>query len=153
MEERRDDCVLELERALDARGLRQTMPRRTILGVLAGMDRPFTSTELTEHVAKVDPRIGRASVYRLLQLLRGCGLVERLHGPATEAYVLCLLRDHHHHATCSVCGRAETFTLEDSASIERAVERIGYTMEHHVLEVVGVCPACRAAGHGAEVPQ
>ena len=148
--------ALELmERALDAQGLRHTLPRRTILQVLADMGHPFTSTELTAEVAKADPRIGRASVFRLLQLLRNCGLVERLHGPGAELYMLCLATGHHHHVTCSVCGRTDTFSLEDDEAVARAVERIGYRMDHHVLQAFGVCPGCRdgAPGSRGEVPQ
>ncbi len=132
-----------MERALDAQGLRHTLPRRTMLEVVAGMGRPFTATELTERVAGRDPHIGRASVFRLLQLLRGSGLVERLHGPDGELYTLCLAREHHHHVTCTVCGQTATFSLEDDRAVARAVERIGFRMEHHVLQVFGVCPACR----------
>ncbi len=135
-----------MERALDAQGLRRTVPRRTILEVVAGIGRPFTSTELTERVATRDPGIGRASVFRLLQLLRGCGLVERLHGPGAELYTLCLRAGHHHHVTCTACGRTEAFMLEDDDAVARAVERLGYRMEHHVLQAFGVCPACQ--GHG-----
>ncbi len=139
-----DPVALRLmERALDAQGLRHTLPRRTILEVVAAMGHPFTPSELTEQVAQRDPHIGRASVFRLLQLLRGCGLVERLHGPDGELYTLCLATEHHHHVTCTVCGRTATFSLEDDAAVGRAVERIGYRMDHHVLQVFGVCPACR----------
>jgi len=140
-----------LERALDAQGLRHTVPRRTILDVVAAMGRPFTPTELTEQVALADPRIGRASVFRLLQLLRQSGLVERLHGPAGELYTLCLAVGHHHHVTCTVCGRTEAFVLEDDDAVARAVEQVGYRMEQHVLQVFGVCAACRGGEHG-EVP-
>ena len=132
-----------MERSLEAQGLRHTVPRRTILEVLVGMEGPFTSTQLTAAVARADQRIGRASVFRLLQLLRQCGLVERLHGPDMELYMLCLRSGHHHHVTCSVCGRTEAFALDDADAIAQAVERIGYRMEHHVLQVFGVCRACQ----------
>ena len=141
-------ALLLMERALDTQGLRHTVPRRTMLEVLAGMDHPFTSAELTEQVARTDPSIGRASVFRLLQLLRRCGLVERLHGPEAELYTLCLMTGHHHHVTCSVCGHTDVFTLEDAEAIARAVERIGYRMEHHVLQVFGVCGACQEHAGG-----
>lgn len=139
--------TLELmERALDAQGLRRTAPRRTMLQVVAGIGHPFTASELTERVADAAPGIGRASVFRLLQLLRNCGLVERLHGPDAELYTLCLATGHHHHVTCSVCGRTETFVLEDDAAVTRAVERLGYRIDHHVLQAFGVCPDCRQTG-------
>ncbi len=142
-----------MEQALDAQGLRRTVPRRAILEVVAGIGRPFTSTELTERVAARDPSIGRASVFRLLQLLRGCGLVERLHGPGTELYTLCLRAGHHHHVTCTVCGRTESFILEDDDAVARAVEGLGYRMEHHVLQAFGVCPGCRdRSPAGGEAP-
>ena len=138
----RKAALAQMERALDEQGLRSTAPRRTILRVLASMQHPFTPTELTEQVAAADDSIGRASVYRLLQLLRSRDIVERLHGPADEQYLLCLEEGHHHHIVCEVCGRTQSFTLEDTDAIARAVERLGYRMHDHVLQVYGCCPEC-----------
>ncbi len=142
-----------MESALARQGFRHTLPRRTILQVVASIGHQFTPSELTAEVAKADPGIGRASVFRVLQLLRTCGLVERLHAPDAEVYTLCLTAGHHHHVTCRVCGRTEVFSLEDDGAVARAVERVGYSMENHVLQAFGVCPACRgASGRGKDVP-
>jgi Fur family ferric uptake transcriptional regulator len=142
-------AVQVLERALDKQGLRHTLQRQTILEVVAGIGHPFSAGELTEEVAKADPSIGRASVFRLLQLLRSCSLVERLHGPDAELYTLCLAAGHHHHVTCTVCGRTEAFSLEDDAVVARAVERVGYRMEHHVLQAFGICADCQTGSGSA----
>jgi len=121
-----------------------THSRRIIVRVIAGMGRPFTATELTQAVSAADATVGRASVYRALLLLRQRGFVERLHGGTdAERYTLCLQTAHHHHVTCSRCGRTDEFTLQDGdAALNRAVAALGYVPEYHVLEAYGICPAC-----------
>ncbi len=130
-------------------GQRMTHPRRIVRDAIAAFSRPFSAGELTRAVALVDPGIGRASVYRTLALLVECGQVERLHTAGRERYTLCLESAHHHHITCTRCGRTEDFALERvdafEAAVEAAVAGLGYRVESHVLEVQGLCSECSAA--------
>ena len=148
-----DQAAEELETivsAISRRGLRVTAPRRTVIAVMAQFGQPFSATELTERVAEVDPSIGRASVYRTLALLAETGAVQRLHGAGRERYTLCADQSHHHHVTCSRCGRTEGFSLSTFVGLEQAVEQavatLGYRAQSHVLEVRGLCKNCRGDG-------
>ena len=95
--------------------------------------------------ARRRPGIGRATVFRALELFAELGLVERLDLPSGEhAYVACEPA-HHHHVVCSHCGRATE--VDDCGMTEVAREvarRTGYRIDRHRLELFGVCPDCRA---------
>ena len=90
--------------------------------------------------------VGRATVFRTLEVFEELGVIERLDLPSGEhAYVGCE-PVHHHHVVCSRCGRT---TEIDDAGLRRVVRdvarRTGFRVDEHRLELFGVCPACLGA--------
>jgi Fur family ferric uptake transcriptional regulator len=137
-----------LER-LDREGYRLTGPRRTVLEEVVRRDVPFTSAELLTTVQQQAPTIGRATVFRTLDLLARMGVVQRIHedaeGGRCHMYLACDA-GHHHHLICQGCGAVADFA-EDAAleALMRVVEQqTAYRIEGHRLELVGRCPACQA---------
>jgi Fur family transcriptional regulator, ferric uptake regulator len=111
---------------------------------------PFTSAELLETMQKQAPGIGRATVFRTLDLLTRMGLVQRIHNDADggrcHAYLAC--DDvHHHHLICNTCGIVTDFTedKELDALVHEIERRTAFKVEGHRLEMVGRCPSCQAA--------
>jgi Fe2+ or Zn2+ uptake regulation protein len=58
------------------------------------------------------------------------------------------LTEHHHHLICSGCGAVRDFTVSprlersiDEALIEVA-DQAGFQLDHHRLDLVGLCEAC-----------
>jgi Fe2+ or Zn2+ uptake regulation protein len=131
--------------ALAEAGVRSTEPRRAVAQLIAARDGHFTARELVDDAAECRPAIGRATVFRALELFADLGLVERLDLPTGEhAYVTCEPDQHHHHVVCSRCGRSTE--VEDCGMSEVAREvarRTGYRIDRHRLELFGVCPDCR----------
>jgi len=133
---------------LEGEGYRLTGPRRVVLEEVVGREAPFTSAELWEAIQDSAPGIGRATVFRTLDLLSKLGVVQRIHsdpdGGRCHAYLAC--GDyHHHHLICTSCGRVTEFH-EDKAldALVREVERhTDFKVEGHRLELVGLCPECR----------
>src|SRR5439155_1115774 len=72
------DAELILER-LDRQGYRLTGPRRSVLEEVVSRQTPFTSAELLETMRRQAPGIGRATVFRTLDLLTRLGVVQRIH--------------------------------------------------------------------------
>ena|SRR6478752_218418 len=135
---------------LDDDGHRLTGPRRAVLEKVVSRDAPFTSGELLEAMQKEAPGIGRATVFRTLDLLARMGVVQRIHtdadGGRCHAYLACDTF-HHHHLICNSCGSVTDFS-EDKAldALVREVERrTAFRVEGHRLELTGRCPACQAA--------
>jgi Fur family ferric uptake transcriptional regulator len=131
--------------ALDRAGYRMTEPRRSLAALIAGRDGHFTAAELVSAAQASHPAIGRATVFRTLDLLEGIGAVERLDLPNGEhAYVGCEPA-HHHHVVCSRCGRTSEIADAGLRSVVREVAReTGFRVDDHRLELFGVCPDCQA---------
>ena len=133
-------------KALDRAGYRLTEPRRSLAALIASRDGHFTAGELVDEARSRRLGVGRATVFRTLEVLEGLGTVERLDLPTGDhAYVVCE-RAHHHHVVCSRCGR--TSEIDDGGLrvvVNEIARRTGYRVDEHRLELFGLCPACMAS--------
>ncbi len=130
--------------AMDSAGYRLTEPRRAVAELIAAREGHFSAADLLDDARVRRLGIGRATVFRSLDLLTELGVLERLELPNGEhAYVPCE-PVHHHHVVCSRCGRV---TEIDDRGLTAAVEDIeratGWQVEGHRLELYGRCPRCR----------
>lgn len=135
---------------LDRAGYRLTGPRRSLAALIANRDGHFTAPELVTEARGRLLGVGRATVFRTLEVLEALGAVERLDLPSGEhAYVVCE-RAHHHHVICSRCGR--TNEIADGSLqvvVNEIARRTGYRVDTHRLELFGLCPDCMASPPGA----
>ena len=133
--------------ALEGAGYRLTDPRRAVAEMIAGRDGHFTAADLIDEASRRHPGLGRATVFRALELFASLNLVERVDLPAGEhAYVACE-RSHHHHAICTRCGRALDVDDQGLADVLAAIgRRSGFRVTTHRLEIFGLCAACQASG-------
>ena len=133
--------------ALDRAGFRVTEPRRTVAELIADREGHFTAADLVDDARQRRLGVGRATIFRALELFTEMGLVERLDLPDGEhAYVPCE-PIHHHHVVCSACGQG--VEVEDcgmAAVAGEVARRTGFDIQAHRLELYGLCPACRSRG-------
>lgn len=131
--------------ALDRAGHRLTGPRRTVAELIARRDGHFSAADLIDDAQRRHPRIGRATIFRTLDLLTDVGAVERVDLPdGGHAYVGCELT-HHHHVICTRCGRSTEVRDGGLRDVTRDIERVsGYRVTSHRIELFGVCPDCLA---------
>src|SRR5512137_1505545 len=86
-----------------------TGPRLTILDILEKSGGHITSAELLQQVEERDPSIGRASVFRTLELMIKLGIVwTSVQGGSTIHYMF-MQGGHHHHIVCTRCERLIEF--------------------------------------------
>jgi Fur family ferric uptake transcriptional regulator len=132
--------------ALGRDGHRLTEPRRAVARLIATHEGHFTAAELVDDARRLHLDVGRATVFRALELFASLGLVERIDLPeGVHAYVACDPL-HHHHAICTGCGRS--LDVADHGLADILVEigrRSGFRVTAHRLEVFGLCAACQAA--------
>ena len=131
--------------ALENAGYRLTAPRRALADLIAARDgSTFTAADLVSEVRARGLGIGRATVFRAIDLLERVGAVERLDRPTGEhAYVVCVPA-HHHHVICARCDRSIEFGDLGLGAVAREVtRRTGYRIDGHRLELFGLCPACQ----------
>jgi Fe2+ or Zn2+ uptake regulation protein len=132
--------------ALDRAGYRLTEPRRAVARLISARDGTFTAADLIDDARSRRLGIGRATIFRALDLFEDLAVLERLDLPSGEhAYVPCKPA-HHHHVVCSSCGK--TAEVEDrglSSVVEEVARGTGFAIENHRLELYGICPDCQAS--------
>lgn len=130
---------------LGRRGVRATAPRRAVVDAALAHDRPFTAQELVAGLAR--RRVGRATVFRTLDLLVRLGVLSRMH--AVEAGQRCVRYtrcdpEHHHHLRCRSCGRVEEIDLPAlERQLAAVARRRGFHATLHEVEIEGLCGRCR----------
>src|SRR5260370_26775084 len=129
-------------RRLDEEGLRLTGRRELV--VQASADRPgsFAPEALVEELRPHG--IGRATVYRALDLLERLGVLTRVHLGACHAFTVCD-EGHHHHLLCSSCNAVvpvDASVIE--SEIQKLAQRLQFRVDTHMLEVAGRCATCLA---------
>ena len=126
-------------------GFRITRGRRLILDALSGAERPLSPYALHDLLANRGEAVDTVSIYRTLETLETHGLAHRV--ATSGGYLPCRLEDHpgcHHHLICRACGRVDEVDCPGIHEVERDVTRAsGFLIERHVVEFVGLCPACQ----------
>lgn len=139
-----DQADNHLVDVLGRAGHRLTEPRRAVAELVAARDGHFTAAELVADARRRRMDIGRATVFRTLDLFVSLNLVERIDLPGGEhAYVAC---DpvHHHHAICTGCGRSLDVADHGLAAVLSEIgNRSGFRVTAHRLEIFGLCAACQ----------
>ena len=136
------------KRALRLRdaGYKLTNARLTVLDVLENHNGHMTSTEVVDAVAEADSSIGRASVFRTLDVLSQLAIIRPtfLESSMTPTYVL-MPGGHHHHIVCTNCNRVIHF---EDCGLEMLTHKLqaqfGVEITGHLLEFYGRCEVCRA---------
>jgi Fur family ferric uptake transcriptional regulator len=132
-------------RAFDDAGYRITAPRRALAALALDLDGHFSAADLADASRRRGLRIGRATLFRALEVMIEIGVVERLDLPSGEhTYVVCAAA-HHHHVVCSICGRtAEVDDQGLAGAVRRIEQQSGFTIDTHRLEMFGRCRRCQA---------
>ncbi|HLZ81006.1 MAG TPA: transcriptional repressor [Ktedonobacteraceae bacterium] len=134
--------------AFDEASQRNTRPRRLIaerLVELAKSGADFTIDDLWQELREEEPRLGRATVYRSVEMLVNTGLLDRIEfADGTHHYRVCG-DNHHHHLTCTQCRRVVEvdvcLPVDQFAAIGN---QTNFAIEGHSLTLFGRCEFCRS---------
>jgi Fur family ferric uptake transcriptional regulator len=125
-------------------GNKLTHARLTVLKVLEEHDGHMTSTEVLEEVDRAAPEIGRASVFRALDLFTRLSIIRPTYidSSTTPTYVM-LPDGHHHHFICTNCSRVIEFEDCCLGQFETELQqRLNVRLTGHLLEFYGLCDRC-----------
>jgi Fe2+ or Zn2+ uptake regulation protein len=127
----------QLQQTLQAHAQSLTRPRKIVFAALQDKE-PLTMREL---VQACDGHVDRASLFEQL------GIVQRLQiGWKYRLELSNAFQDHHHHLTCSKCGKI--IPLQEDEELEKRLsamaQKYHFEAVDHQLEIRGVCADCRA---------
>jgi Fur family ferric uptake transcriptional regulator len=141
-------------RYLRDQGLPVTQQREAIADVVFGSSERLSVEDIEVQLRDRDERIGKATIYRTLEMLVKSGLVEEHDfGEGFKRYEHRLSREPvHEHLICLECGTVLEFRSSEVQLIEaRIAGEYGFRPSRHRLEIYGLCNACQEAG--AELPE
>jgi Fur family ferric uptake transcriptional regulator len=122
--------------------LKLTRQRELILNVFLKMEH-VTAEEIYRTLAKKDPHIGLATIYRTLKLLCEAGLAQERHFGTQTHFDNVSHKGHHDHLICTSCGRIVEFENCDIERLQEEVaQRHGFVIQTHKLELYGLCSKC-----------
>lgn len=136
----------QVNRVLREHGYRLTSPRLAIIDAVLRQNRPFPAEHLVTELAESPDgrRIGRATVYRTLEVLAAIDILTRVVQPDGSPIYVWGAPGHRHHLLCEECGHTVTFTTCPVDDLVRDLTRsTDFEIHAHVLEVFGICPDCR----------
>jgi len=134
------DIIQQLRKS----GYRITQPRRAVIRALLEDESYASPAQVLERAKQYNSTIGLVTVYRTLDLLSELGFVRRIHAEEGCHGYATANHGHHHHLICRRCGAAVEFEGCDlSPFLARVSEETGFTIEGHLLELVGVCSMCQ----------
>ncbi len=137
---------------MNKQGLRSTEQRRAVTEAFFESEGHLSIEELLDKVRGIGPKIGYATVYRTLKLLKECGLAyERHFGDGVSRYEVAWEDEHHDHLICIECNTIVEF--EDDA-VERLQDELakkhGFRLTRHKHELYGVCRDCQKKEKAAQ---
>lgn len=131
-----------------------TRQRGVILEELRKVNSHPTADEVYEMARRRLPRISLGTVYRNLEILAECGMIQKLElGGAQKRFDGNVKK--HYHVRCVRCGYMGDVPLDPFTGIEDAVREVtDYEIIGSRLEFIGICPGCKeeaqARGSGAK---
>ncbi|MCE7988838.1 MAG: transcriptional repressor [Caldilinea sp. CFX5] len=128
---------------LRAAGYKITPPRLAVLEVIEQEGEHLDPAQILRRAQSIHPAIGRATIYRTLELLTQLNIVRPIyvgeHGPT---YIRA--EGGHHHLVCSTCGIVIDFDQCMAGDMMRDLsDRFGFQIQSHLLEFYGTCANCQ----------
>ena len=134
-------------------GLPITQQREAVAQTVFTATGHLSVEDIERRLREGEERIGKATIYRTLDLLVKSKLVEEHDfGEGFKRYEHRLSRQPvHEHLICLECGRVTEFRSEEVERVEsRVANEYGFSPARHRLEIYGLCRDCR--NDGVELP-
>ncbi len=135
--------TIEFEPILKKAGYKLTAPRRAVIEVLKSHNEHFSHDQILAEGRKICPKLGRATVYRTMELLVGLHLVRPLYlNDATQRFIVAT--GGHHHFVCTECGAVIEFDDCIAEQMQHEFsQKYHFQIQSHLLEFWGICENCQ----------
>ena len=116
-------------------------PERELLLRIIDRNAHLDATEIFEIARRERPRIGLATVYRTLNLLKDLGVIRASDLGDTHRHFE-VQHDEHVHLICSCCGRV--LDMPPPVALQRMATSRGFRIEQSRLDLMGLCAECQS---------
>ena len=124
--------------------MRNTRASRMVADVLRIHATPLSLQQLHGLVHDHLPGTAYSTVYRIVRRLEGERKVVRVDWRERGSRFEWADLPHHHHLVCTICGRSVDVDDADLGfSEERIHAKTGFLVDHHAIELEGICPSCQ----------
>lgn len=131
-------------RLLQAQGHKVTKPRRQVLEVLKGTQKPVSPYDIQRLLRKQGEYLNHVTIYRILELFCRLNLAHRV--LSSGGFVKCTLGEKegcHRFTVCRQCGAIQEFADKGLCQEEdKFAESRGFHTESHLSESSGLCSDC-----------
>lgn len=123
-------------------GYKITAARLAVLQVIENQLGHLNPAQVLAEAKAVNPKIGRATVYRALELFTTLGIVRPI-SSSNGAPLYILAEGGHHHLVCNSCHIMIDFDeCVAEPLLQQLAEQNGFQVQSHLLEIYGLCAAC-----------
>lgn len=125
--------------------LKNTPERMLILQEVMKLDKHFEAENLFEHTKSISLKVSRASIYRTLDLLVQCGLVNRINFDNTCFYYEATInKSSHDHFICTGCGKIIEFYYSEIENIhDKLIDEYKLDISEYSHQIYGKCKDCK----------
>jgi len=125
-------------------GNKLTHARVVVLQAIESFEGHPTSAEVLDAVREIDDSVGRASVFRSLDLFTQLNIIRPTYVSTGTAQYVLMPDGHHHHIVCLTCNKTIEFDECGLGALEAQLEaKLGVQLTGHLLEFYGVCASCQ----------
>jgi len=124
--------------------MRKTRASQLVTDLLQTYAKPLSLAELHARVAERLPQTAFSTIYRVVTRLEAEGKVTRVDWRERGSRYEWAELPHHHHIVCGICGRSVDVDDDDLGfSEDRIRSATGFLVNHHSIELEGICPHCQ----------
>ena len=125
--------------------LKNTPERMVILQEVMQLDKHFEAENLFEHIKTMNIKVSRASIYRTLDLLVQCGLVNKINfDNSCFYYESTMNKSSHDHFICKECGKIIEFYYPELENIhKKLIEKFELNISEYSHQIYGTCKDCK----------
>lgn len=137
-----DSTLLKYIDRLKANGFSNTTSRFRVFEQVRRSKAPLPISII---ISKLNGKVDRATIYRTEELFQKLGITKRVYsGWKFSVELGDDFQEHHHHMTCTSCGKIFPIDLPE---IENALVKLGrannFHITDHTVELRGLCDACQ----------
>ena len=134
-----------IQACLAKKQVKLTQERRLILQEALATPGHFEADDLYLKLRSRGKRVSRATVYRTMDMLVHCGVLEQLSlGREGSRYERIYGRERHGHLYCLGCGEIVEFSFGGLEDLQKMAEKeFGFKADQPVVQIRGFCKKCR----------